>query len=271
MKLDLASDLHINHYTPFRWENVTPSEADTLLIAGDISENLEENCKFLLEAKKHYKNVCVTDGNHSHYNLNRYANERTSVSENEKYLTDKAAQDDWTYLPATDLIIDNTVIIGANGWYSWNTCDARYSRVDYRDTWKQYMSDSRLIKFDLDEPDGLAERDSKILTEKVLKYDKDENIKNIVIISHTIPILACLTIKEEKSSSDVIWNKLGGSFYNHHNENINELSSKIKMWGFGHTHFSWDLIKGTTRFVCNPRGYPGESNSAGYRFKLLEV
>ena len=271
MKFDLASDLHINHYAPFQWSNVTPSEADTLIIAGDMTEDLEETADFLFEAKKHYKNVCYVDGNHDHYQIRKYLNDRKSVSENEQFLSDTAAKDGWTYLQSNDLIIDDTVIIGANGWYSWNTGDTRYTEVDYRNAWKQYMSDSRLIKFDTMEPNGLAERDAKILSDKVLKYDKDDSIKNIICVTHTIPILACLTIKQEKSSSDVAWNLLGASFYNHFNENINELSPKVKLWCFGHTHFDHDVTKNHTRFLCHPRGYPGEPNSSNYRFNLFEV
>src|ERR1019366_588117 len=102
MKFDLASDLHLNHYAPFQWGNVTPSEADTLIVAGDLSENLEENAKFLLEAKKHYKNVCYVDGNHDSYNINRLKAERTSVSDNEKSYADMAAKDNWNYLLVND-------------------------------------------------------------------------------------------------------------------------------------------------------------------------
>lgn len=271
MKFDLASDLHLNHYAPFRWDNVTPSESDTLIVAGDLSEDLEDNAAFLLEAKQHYKNVCYVDGNHDSYNINKLISERTSVSENEKYYADIASKDGWNYLLANDLVIGDTAIIGNNGWYSWNAGDPKYSTNDYRNGWKNYMSDSRLIKFDTAEPDGLAERDAKILSDKVLKYDADDSIKNIICVTHTLPILQVLTIKTEKTSADVAWNLLGGSFYNHFNENVNDLSPKVKIWCFGHTHFNHDVVKGNTRYVCQPRGYPGEPNSFVYRFKALEV
>jgi len=271
MKFDLCSDLHINHYAPFQWNIVTPSEADTLIIAGDLSENLENNANFLLDAKQYYKNVAYVDGNHDSYQIGKFQNERKSVSENEKYLADVAARDGWYYLLTNDLIIDDTVFIGNNGWYDWNAGDARYNRGIYREAWKQYMSDSRLIKFDLDEPDGLAEREAKILSDKVLQYDKDDKIKNIICVTHTLPILDVLTVKKEKSSADVAWNMLGGSFYNSHMENVNELSTKVKIWAFGHTHFNHDITRDHTRFICHPRGYPGETNSNSYKFITLEV
>ncbi len=35
---------------------------------------------------------------------------------------------------------------------------------------------------------------------------------------------------------------------------------QIKLWTHGHTHEDFDYMLGTTRIVCNPRGY----NSDGY-------
>lgn len=271
MKFDLASDLHINHYAPFRWDNVTPSEADILIIAGDMSEDLEETADFLFDAKKYYKNVCYVDGNHDHYQINKASKDRKSVSENEQFLSDAANKDGWTYLVSTDLVLGDTAIIGNNGWYSWNTGDARYTEVDYRNAWKLYMSDSRLIKFNTMEPNGLAERDARILSDKVLKYDKDDTIKNIVCVTHTLPIFDVLTVKKEKNSADVAWNLLGGSFYNHYMENVNELSQKVKLFCFGHTHYDHDVTKNHTRIVSHPKGYPGEPNSNSHRFKLIDI
>ena len=35
---------------------------------------------------------------------------------------------------------------------------------------------------------------------------------------------------------------------------------QIKLWVHGHVHDCWDYMIGDTRIVCNPRGYPGETN-----------
>jgi hypothetical protein len=271
MKFDLASDLHINHYAPFKWDIMNNPDVDTLIIAGDTSNGTESAAEFLKDATNYYKNVAYVSGNHCHYQVSRYLEDRKSVSENENYLFAKSMQDNWTYLPFRDLIVDDVAIIGRNGWYSWNTGDVRYNREDYRQTWKEYMSDSRLIKFDTDEPDGLAENDAKALSDKVLQYDKDDTIKSIVMMTHTIPIIEALTVKEELTSSDIIWNRLGASFYNHYMEAVPSLSNKVKMHCFGHTHYNWDVVKGNTRYICNPKGYPSEPNAVSYRFKTIEI
>jgi predicted phosphodiesterase len=37
-----------------------------------------------------------------------------------------------------------------------------------------------------------------------------------------------------------------------------DFKHKIKVWTFGHTHFTYDFVEEGIRFVCNPRGYGGE-------------
>jgi hypothetical protein len=45
------------------------------------------------------------------------------------------------------------------------------------------------------------------------------------------------------------------------------IQPKIPLWIYGHSHQACDVTLGDTRFICNPRGYPGESSE--YNSKLL--
>ena len=45
---------------------------------------------------------------------------------------------------------------------------------------------------------------------------------------------------------------------------------QIKLWTHGHTHDTFDYMIGTTRIVCNPRGYDGYEGRAD-DFELLTV
>ena len=45
---------------------------------------------------------------------------------------------------------------------------------------------------------------------------------------------------------------------------------QIKLWTHGHTHDTFDYMIGTTRIVCNPRGYDGYEGRAD-EFELLTV
>ena len=47
---------------------------------------------------------------------------------------------------------------------------------------------------------------------------------------------------------------------------------QIKMWTHGHTHDKFDYMIGTTRIVCNPRGYIQYEHCADtFDFQLLEI
>lgn len=47
---------------------------------------------------------------------------------------------------------------------------------------------------------------------------------------------------------------------------------QIKLWTHGHTHEDFDYMVGTTRIVCNPRGYDGyEDRADTFKLKYVEV
>jgi DNA repair exonuclease SbcCD nuclease subunit len=47
---------------------------------------------------------------------------------------------------------------------------------------------------------------------------------------------------------------------------------QIKLWTHGHTHDPFDYMIGTTRIVCNPRGYAGHDKHADvFQLKYLDI
>jgi hypothetical protein len=47
---------------------------------------------------------------------------------------------------------------------------------------------------------------------------------------------------------------------------------QIKLWTHGHTHESFDYMIGTTRVVCNPRGYIDfETRADDFVLKYWEI
>jgi hypothetical protein len=47
---------------------------------------------------------------------------------------------------------------------------------------------------------------------------------------------------------------------------------QIKLWTHGHTHEDFDYMIGTTRVVCNPRGYDGyEARADNFKLKYVEI
>ena len=93
------------------------------------------------------------------------------------------------------------------------------------------------------------------------------------------------SIKEiEQSNADIVVTQHAPSYKSVHEKyrhsylnfafanNLDGLIEKkknIKLWVHGHTHDPFDYTIGETRIVCNPLGYPNESNIQG--FKVIEI
>jgi len=60
-------------------------------------------------------------------------------------------------------------------------------------------------------------------------------------------------------------------FHSAYEERILDMRHPPKLWVHGHTHEPMDYMIGSTRVVCHPRGYPGETNHAGYAPKIVEI
>jgi hypothetical protein len=49
-------------------------------------------------------------------------------------------------------------------------------------------------------------------------------------------------------------------------------SPEIVLWTHGHTHEDFDYMIGTTRVVCNPRGYVGhEAKADQWQVKYIDL
>ena len=156
-KIDLCSDLHIDQWDtnifnkypnghkkdcPFKFSNNTG--AKYLIIAGDISDNLNNSINYLNDVTEHYDKVLLVDGNHEHVNkypklyTTKYINERIQELNNDKIV----------YLPEQDFVDGTTVFIGKCGW--WNYPVAYYTGnydLSYFDDWIPEFTDKQRLEF----------------------------------------------------------------------------------------------------------------------------
>ncbi len=255
MHIDIISDLHVEHHNPYfgdagiyyPWAEQKTS--DILLIAGDNSNDPRMAVELLRDAKEHYEHVLYTDGNHDHYSTRRTGQ---TVSDVEEYYRTKSSAIGYEYLHGDkpSVVIDGTAFIGSNGWYDWKS-HSKMSYEEQKEHWNHTMSDSRVISF-VDLPDVLAQKQADIIKHEIQKYDVDNTVDKIVIMTHTIPH------QDGVVGEDHQWAELNGSFVNTCMFGLHTLSDKIKVWNFGHTHFHYDFVDSGVRFFCNPRGYKFE-------------
>lgn len=189
VKIDICSDLHINYWKEENNNNIIKqfekSNSEYLIIAGDIAYR-NQAMNFLIELENNqninYKKIMFLDGNHEHdYNLpNLYTFEDFNNDfENQKKII---------YLPSNDFILNEkrTVIVGVNGWWDFNNNDEKsfkfgldYLGPTYSDNKRYNLNNSIFEK---------AKQEYDILFKKIMQYQNDDSIENIIIVTHTAPL-----------------------------------------------------------------------------------
>jgi len=79
----------------------------------------------------------------------------------------------------------------------------------------------------------------------------NKSVKDLIIITHHIPAYELI----DPIYKDIGINHCVGSNLTH------LFSSKVKLWCYGHSHKSTDVIMNGTRLICNPVGYKSENKN----------
>lgn len=242
-------------YVLYDWKRFQKS--DTLVLAGDTANLVERAYYVYREAATVYDKVLFVHGNHECY-LPKQRDVNTVVD-----LLDQCETDRIVHLrPNRSYLIGRTAFIGACGWYDFRASDL-ITRAQFHRTWrgprfdpdqptlkKLRSSDASEIRFNR-YPDKLARDHAEYVRDEIGKYDQDDSVDDIVVITHVPPRPEFLwkypTITlEDGSYVSRIMGEIGLE------KNTN---GKVKVWCFGHTHKDHDRVLDGIRYVCNPRGY----------------
>ena len=122
---------------------------------------------------------------------------------------------------------------------------------------------------DYERPSRLQPEDVVLEFDNMIQYIRmvveDKHDHKFVVVGHHAP----------SKISTKPWYKddflMNGAYSSDLNEFILE-RPQIKLWTHGHTHDDFDYMVGTTRVVCNPRGYINyEGRADKFKLKYLEV
>lgn len=236
--------------TIYDWSGI-PATA-TVVFSGDTSNSSEVSVKVWKECAQHVRNVLVLPGNHEYY----YPRWRT-VKEADAIM--RAGISDAPGIKfleshGTTFLHEGTLFLGCVGWYNWDACP-EYDKYTEMQFWKDGSNDSRMIQYDSGYPDVMAHRDADWLRMEVAKAQDRDDVKRIVILTHTCPRPEFLV------PSGHPWYRLNGSYANTHMMDVPESDTKkkIKVWGYGHSHYRKDVTIDGIRYLNNARGYAGES------------
>ena len=270
MKYDIGSDLHVDINARIgivNFKEMKNEDSDTIVLAGDLSNNPELTVKVLAMAASAYENVVFVDGNHEHYSNTQFGLDVSGAMSFMKESIDLIPN--VTYLTGNNsVIIDDVMFVGANAWYDFKLAPPQYSIEECKKTWARCLNDSKLSNFDV-EPEVLAELQTDLIASQVSEAQENQMVEKIVVVTHTVSSPKGLLIKNEPT-----WDMLNGAFGCSAMSKVWEADTNRKIIHAvcGHTHYSYDFYDNDgIRYVINPRGYHGAENELGDGWFIVQM
>lgn len=298
MKIAVCSDLHLE----FGDLDLTNNEnADVLVLGGDIfvAEDVknfgyvdeqimaatpsmlargERYYNFMKRCSERFKFVILIMGNHEHYHGD-YAQTasviRTVVGEfSNVHFLDK----EWR-------IINGVLFYGGTLWTDMNGEDPNtlYQIAGMMNDYRGVKNSAKTVQYrvpSLDEnnPDGFTfkERPAQFRPEDSVEDHKAflKGLDEVLALHPDLPTVVCGHHAPSKASTHPRYKNetLVNGAYSTNLDNFILDRRQIKLWTHGHTHEDFDYMIGTTRIVCNPRGYDGyEARADNFKLKYVEV
>jgi predicted phosphodiesterase len=282
MKIALASDLHLE----FGDINLKNEEnADVLILSGDImiAQDLHDHPHmdynpytsgaladlgrrqqtalrfrdFLKRCSFQFPHVVYVAGNHEFYHGKFIGSLQDLRDECSKYPNVYFMEDDMR-------TINDVTFIGSTLWTDMNKGDplTLHAVADM-------MNDYRIIRHDGHGYSKLRPAHTLDRHRKSVGYIRTviEGLfdEKFVVVGHMSPSKLST---HPKYQNDTLMN---GAYSSDLSEFIMD-HPQIKLWTHGHTHHKFDYMIGSTRIVCNPRGYIGYEDSADlFELQYLEV
>jgi hypothetical protein len=255
---DLISDLHVESWDSFDWTGQPTSPY--CVVAGDVSRDHDLVLKTLTHLNDCYAGVFYIDGNDEHRNhLEDLGGSYRSLKNKLKKL------DSVVYLQDNVVIINGVAILATNGWWSFDLDPA----ADYDLAQQWYCDYTQSSISAADAIAGIAYHDAAYLRNSIRKLQTHQEVKRIVIVSHTLPA-AWLCAHDPDISNSARFNTMGNPYLQTAVDEDTE--NKIKVWAFGHYHRSVDRDHAGIRYVSNPRGRGNTPwSQAAYYPKRIEV
>ena len=264
MRVNVISDLHID------FADLTLPGGDVLILSGDIFEaksfkkeiynsemvlleheredqRPDRYYRFILEeCSAKYRKVIMVMGNHEHYRFQfhkTYDHIKSQLPDN-VHLLEKES-----------LVLDGVLFLGATLWTDMN-------RQDSLTLYHMHgaMNDYRQITM-LNESTGDYHRlqPERTVQEhlRTMEYFTTALAENRAREGGALPVVVVTHHSPSKLSTHPKYKHetmMNGAYSSDLSEFILD-HPEIKVWTHGHTHEPFDYQVGSTRIICNPRGY----------------
>ena len=302
MKFAILGDTHFDFWlnTNFKEKHfhlkfrklLESTQADVLLLPGDIGHYNFQNLKCLEYMRQYFDRIVVTFGNHDYYlitnsmrekyqyrNPNRPSEER--VSEMKKMIEDAEGID---YVDGNIIDVNGIKIGGTTGWYDGSLLLQRKKYDDVNLEWRLQMNDANLI-YPRGNNDGV--KFDRLFNEQKHRLDAVYQECDIMM-THVSPLSEWKQFIEmfgfdpeiAKTDPNYAMNhealRDSNAFYCFDGKEYLENGS-MKHWVFGHTHrnFSRTYERADGKNIeihCNSIGYPDKGKiPQEFGLKMIEV
>lgn len=237
---DLISDLHVETWDSFDWTEQPTSQY--CVVAGDITMDRSQLVQTLTHLGECYAGVFYIDGNDEHKNCMEDLGQ--SYRELHQEIT---GIPNLVYMQDNVVIVNGVALLATNGWWSYDF-DPDGDCIQAQE-W--YRSGKGISDLSANTISSMAFNDATYLKSSLSKLQKHQDVKAIVIISHTLP--APWIVEHDP---DIVGTHRFGSMGNQYMSMCldEDSESKVHTWCFGHYHKLVDRFHNGVRYVNNPRG-----------------
>lgn len=253
MKIWALSDLHLE-VKNFD-EPLAIPDADVCVLAGDLCRGPADGVRWLAEHVAHAMPTVYIAGNHEFYG--------TAVAEGLQEGRAAAAEVPGVHFLENEAVwLGGVRILGCTLWTDYRVMgNAPFAMMHARDR----MNDYRRI--------SLVKKPWMRFTPQAAAYMHSESKAFLWAAFTALPDEPTVVISHHLPHPGSVPPRFEGDMLNAaYASDLGELIEEAKplLWVHGHTHDSCDYRVGSTRIVCNPRGYDRE-NAAFDRGLVVEV
>ena len=281
MKITVVSDLHLE-FGDIDLKN--EQNADVLILSGDImvAQDLHDHPEmdygmysnvnladlgrrqatalrfrdFLKRCSFQFPHVVYVAGNHEFYH-GKWNQTLTTLS------AECAKFPNVYFLERSAKKIDDVTFIGGTLWTDMNKGDP----ITLHAT-RDMMNDFRIIRKEFEGYTTLKPYDTTVRHQQTKEYIRtviaERHEEKFVVVGHHAPSKQSIKPRYEND------HLMNGAYSSDLSEFILD-HPQIKLWTHGHTHDPFDYMVGTTRILCNPRGYVGYEETGFDPHLVVEV
>jgi predicted phosphodiesterase len=240
-KILLMSDVHIE----FGGLTVPQTQADVAVLAGDIHVGGKAAAWSDKLARRLGIPVLHVAGNHEHYGSLRRRGGHLDRTIGQLRAAAAATAGRVAFLERETAIVAGVRFVGCTLWTDYALFDAPAEDMAHAEA---AMTDYETIAYRPGVPFTTNDaRREFVLAVEFLKAELARPFAGpTVVVTHHLPSLRSVP---ERFKRD----RLSAAYASHLDELV--AASGADLWCHGHTHRSCDYVIGTTRVLCNPRGY----------------